>query len=558
MRRSSAVLRVLALCSVGVFSIAGLPDNGLPDNGLPDNGLPDNGLPDNGNSPDALINTPLFFNRALHAWWVGHPFNAATVGAAGSPLNMALSDTYSALVMSYVWQLCHPAGSDAKLVASATGKKYVFQGRLGLCVRSGGHGWHRDTTLDAETARWLSASIITQVNRYAVHNRFSLRGPLANQLTAMAPTMTSYTYKFGTHDKVGALNACSGAATGKAPCGWKPHYVGVGAVGSKVRINARSNGARMLLQVNLGIHGANPGQAGAIAISGNSGVIDPKVEFTVPAGGTFNVQWAADPRPMSRTLPATVKPPKLTATLIAGGGTLRFPADEVFAFVNREMYSTSMLFNLGASDNNIASIPGVTSSGQKVASCEASINSKGSLQFCVGAATLTEYNRTMERYRVSTAAATTPCTPCRRTPRRGAKTVVFPNANMWLSSSWTNAQDYYELRSCSSDLSSCVANFRGLIESKCDVQSKSVDSASPRPYAGPAEGLQDAFKCHIGSGPDTGFGVTTFFANYGNAGACWATKPGSRACGYKSRGCEHVKGKQAQKQQGPTGDCARN
>ena len=130
--------------------------------------------------------------------------------------------------------------------------------------------------------------------------------------------------------------------------------------------------------------------------------------------------------------------------------------------------------------------------------------------------------------------------------------VVFPNAHVWLSSSWTNAQDYYHLRSCSSDLSTCVASFEGFIDASycgpadphclntssktvsrpCHVQSLDRDSASPIPYSGGARKLFDAFQCHIGGGSDTGFGVTTFFANYGANGACWATTPADPACQY--------------------------
>src|SRR5262249_17771377 len=91
----------------------GIPDNGIPDSRLPDNGIPDNGLPSNGNSPDALINTPLFFNAATHAFWVNNPFTAATIAMPGNPLAQAISDKFNALVMSYLWQLCHPPGDDA-------------------------------------------------------------------------------------------------------------------------------------------------------------------------------------------------------------------------------------------------------------------------------------------------------------------------------------------------------------------------------------------------------------------------------------------------------------
>lgn len=519
----------------------GLPDNGLPDNGLPDNGLPDNGLPDNGNSPDALINSPLFFDAATHAYWVGNPFTGDTINAGMNPLRIALTDPFSALVMAYQWQLCHPTGDDATVVDSR-GATHTFHGRVGLCVLANGHGWHKDQPLDYDTARWLSSSTITQVNRFQVHNRYSLRGPTSdlslpggrgNQLTAMAGSMTSYIYKFGTDLPVAALDPCSPPGAGLDPCGWKPHFVGLGRPGSTVQVSANSNGVRMILQANLGIHAADPGSPGAIATSQSA--INPAVAFVVPQGGTFNVQWAADPRPDSNGGPASIAPPTLRARVVAGGGTLRFPADEVFVFANREMYSTAMLFNLTSVDANIAAIPGIGAQGQPVANCGPRINSDGRLQFCDGS-------------------VRDGCSACRRAPARGQ--VVFPNAHMWLSSSWTDAQDYYALRSCSSDLSTCVATFEGFIDDRycgpgdphclkpgsktvsrrCDVQSHDRDTAKPRPYAGGARKLDDASGCHIGSGPDMGYGVTTFFANYGSDGACWASSPNDPACRYVKRG----------------------
>jgi len=264
-------------------------------------------------------------------------------------------------------------------------------------------------------------------------------------------------------------------------------------------------------------------------------VVNPSVNFVVPVGGTWNVQWATDPRPTSTTLPATVAPPVLTAHVTAGGGTLRFPADEVFVFTNREMYATAMLFNLPSSSGNITPIPG-DADGTPVANCEPRINSDGFVEYC-------------------DASFNDGCRSCVRTPPEGGL-VVFPNANMWLAGSWTNAQDYYHLRSCSSDLTTCVANFRGFIDARycgpadphclnststtvsrrCNVQSLDRDTALPRPYRGPAQQLFDAFQCHIGTGPDTGYGVTTLFANYGSIGACWATTPTDPACRYVKPG----------------------
>jgi hypothetical protein len=518
----------------------GLPDNGPPDNGLPDNGLPDNGLPDNGNSPTALINTPLFFNATTHAFWVSNPFTAATIAIPGNPLADALRDPFTALVMSYQWQLCHPLGDDAA-VRDAFGKPHTFYGRTGLCVLPNGHGWHVDQPLDSDTARWLSAAVITQVNGNQVHNRYSVRGPTSdpglpgargNQLTAMTASLTSHLYAFGTHAPVQALEACPPVpqSTGLASCGWKPHFVGTAPPFSIVRISADSHGVPMILQVNLGVHAANPGDLAALAVSGTGGTIDPSVQLTVPAGGTFNVQWAADPRPA-----IGIVPPTLSATQVYGMGPLRFPADEVFVFPNREMYATAMIFNLSASDSNIAPIPGITVQGfQPVANCEPRINSDGFRQFC-------------------DASLTDGCNLCTRIIPP-VSTVVFPNAHMWLDSSWTNAPDYYTLRACAS-ATFCVAKFEGLIETpycgasdphclnaaskkvtdRCEVQSLDTDTASPLPYAGNPQKLRDAAQCHIGSGPDTGFGVTTFFPNYGTQGACWATGTNNPVCQYITR-----------------------
>jgi hypothetical protein len=260
-----------------------------------------------------------------------------------------------------------------------------------------------------------------------------------------------------------------------------------------VRISADSGGVPMLLQVNLGIHAADPGDIAALAVSGNTGILNPTVDFVVPAGGTWNVQWAADPRPTSTTLPATIAPPTLSARVLSGGGTLRFPADEVFVFTNREMYATAMLFNLSPGDANITPIPGVNDAGQPVANCEPAVNSDGKVQFVDASSADRVF--------------------CRRTPPTNGL-VVFPNAHMWLSSSWTNAQDYYHLRSCSSNLSTCVAKFEGFIDAhycgpadphclnlnaplttvsrRCGVQSLDRDTATPLPYKGGARRLFDA------------------------------------------------------------------
>src|SRR5262249_20277206 len=147
-----------------------------------------------------------------------------------------------------------------------------------------------------------------------------------NQLTAMTASLTSHLYAFGTATPVPALQACATPVTGAAPCGWKPHFVGTAPPFSIVSISADSHGQQMILQVNLGVHAAaNPGDPAVLATS--SSTIDPSVQFTVPAGGTFNVQWAADPRPA-----IGIAPPTLSATQVYGEGPLRFPADEVFVF----------------------------------------------------------------------------------------------------------------------------------------------------------------------------------------------------------------------------------
>lgn len=522
----------------------GLPDSGLPDNGLPDNGLLDNGLPDNGNSPDALVNSTLFFDPATHAYWVSNPFTAATMAVPGNPLTLAISDPLNAMVMSFVWQLCHPQGDDATVV-DAFGKAHTFHGRVGLCVLPGGHGWQIDQALDYGTARYLSSAVITQVNRSQVHNRYSLRGPTSdltlpgargNQLTSMTASLTSYPYAFGTDQPIKALGACDPTvfSTGLAPCGWKAHFVGLAQPGSIVRVSANSQGVPMILQINLGIHAANPGDPTALAVSGSSGVINPTVQFIVPVGGTWNVQWAADPRPTSTSLPATIAPPTLSVSTIAGNGNaLRFPADEVFVFPNREMYSTAMIFNLSSGDANITPIPGVASTGDFVADCAPRINPDARTEFC-------------------DASAPNSCLSCRRTSVKGALSVIFPNAHTWLASSWTNAQAYYQVRSCTADSSVCVSSFEGFIDAsycgpadphclssssqtvapRCHVQSLDNDTANPLPYTGGARKLYDAFQCHIGSGPDTGYGVTTFFANYGTQGACWATTSNDPNCQY--------------------------
>jgi hypothetical protein len=143
------------------------------------------------------------------------------------------------------------------------------------------------------------------------------------------------------------------------------------------------------------------------------------------------------------------------------------------------MYATAMIFNLSASDSNIAPLPGINSQGQPVALCEPRNNPTDFfVQFC-------------------DASVTSSCTPCTRIIG-SVSTVVFPNAHMWLDSSWINAQDYYHVRSCTPDTSFCVASFEGFIETpycgandphclnapskkaadRCQVQSLDTDTAA--------------------------------------------------------------------------------
>src|SRR5207247_3383768 len=56
---------------------------------------------------------------------------------------------------------------------------------------------------------------------------------------------------------------------------------------------------------------------------------------------------------------------------------------------------------------------------------------------------------------------------CPRPFPPGGHPVVFPQAKMWLSAAWTDQQNYYHARSCSSDQSTCIAELEGTIESAC-------------------------------------------------------------------------------------------
>jgi probable HAF family extracellular repeat protein len=143
---------------------------------------------------------------------------------------------------------------------------------------------------------------------------------------------------------------------------------------------------------------------------------------------------------------------------------------------------------------------------------------------------------------------TTSCTTCTRSFAPGAAHVIFPNAHLWLSRNWNNAQDYYHNRSCSSDLSTCVASFEGYIDapwanpatgrtvSPCQVQSSDADSHLPLPYLGTARPLSDANSCFVDTAVQSDFAVTTFFPNYRDFGACGAIgSSASASCAYSKR-----------------------
>jgi TolB protein len=140
----------------------------------------------------------------------------------------------------------------------------------------------------------------------------------------------------------------------------------------------------------------------------------------------------------------------------------------------------------------------------------------------------------------------TNCIPCTRTFTPGATHVIFPDAHMWLSKSWNNAQDYYRNRSCSADFSTCIATFEGFIDAPflnpatgqtvpaCLQQSADNDSTQPPlSYPGPARPLNDADSCFIGANVNTGFTITTFFPNYRDGGPCGAVAS-AKGCSYTS------------------------
>jgi probable HAF family extracellular repeat protein len=142
----------------------------------------------------------------------------------------------------------------------------------------------------------------------------------------------------------------------------------------------------------------------------------------------------------------------------------------------------------------------------------------------------------------------TSCTPCTRSFTPGALHVIFPNAHLWLSRSWNNAQDYYRNRACSSDLSTCIAAFEGYIDAPwlnpatgrtvpaCLLQSSDTDSHRPLPYTGTARALNDADFCFVDRTLRFNFAVTSFFPNYRDIGACGALgRVAATSCAYTPR-----------------------
>jgi len=162
--------------------------------------------------------------------------------------------------------------------------------------------------------------------------------------------------------------------------------------------------------------------------------------------------------------------------------------------------------------------------------------------------TLTGFVASLAGVQLCSAANTTACIPCTRNFTPGSLHVVFPNAHMWLSRSWNNAQDYYKARSCSSDLSTCIATLEGFIDAAflnpatgrtvpaCLVQNADTDTHSPLPYPPPAQTLHDANFCFVGSTTVPFFDVTTFFPNYRNFGSCGnISATATAACSFTPR-----------------------
>lgn len=558
-RRGLLLIPLFLLTTAGVPT-NGIPTNGIPTNGIPTNGIPTNGIPTNGANLDQLEGSLLFGNQSVHEALIGRAFTQANLTDPSSAEFELWSDPFSTVLLSYLWQDTHALGDDLEFTDSF-GNIFRFYGNLGLCDRKG-TGWARDAPLDDTCARWLSAVLISQINQSGIHNLFSARGSssdqalssfIGGQLTDMAPAIASFDYKFGTHNPVEALRAaCAPGTTGPANCGWQPGLVGTGQPGTVVKIQAVSGGVPMLLQVNQGIMGHDYPFAAAGSCFGQppgctdpdtlglavSGSVNPSVQFTIPRSRVFNVQWTA----LSRDQLAGMPEPSMTASIVRGRGAVRFPADEldIFPASNREMTAQGNLFGKANIDPALwscevrlrpvifAPISNAPTGATGVPNGATGVPSGAPTQLCL-------------------ASNGEGCTACTRSFPPGGLHVLFPNAHLWLSTHWTSAQAYYQNRSCSSDLSTCIAAFEGFIDGSfanpatgrvvppCATQSTDRDTHRPLPYGPLARRLHDASSCFVDQTRRSLFEVTTFFPNYRSSslGACAAiglSSPG--ACAY--------------------------
>jgi hypothetical protein len=268
----------------------------------------------------------------------------------------------------------------------------------------------------------------------------------------------------------------------------------------------------MLAQVNQGImgHDACP------ALCTDADVLAPaaqgsSIQLTIPPSRTFNVQWTAWSRD---DLVKTGAMPKMTAQVV-GVGTVHFPSNEVdiFPASNREMVARGNIFGQANID------PALWSCESRLVFSERTVGPSGfTTVLCL-------------------ASNTESCTSCTRPSTPGALHVIFPNAHLWLSHSWNNAQDYYKARSCSADLSTCIAKFEGFIDAfylnpatgsfvwPCLIQTEDTDAHLPLPYPGLPRMLRDANLCFAGTTLQAFYDVTTFFPNYRDFGACGAIGP---------------------------------
>lgn len=77
-----------------------------------------------------------------------------------------------------------------------------------------------------------------------------------------------------------------------------------------------------------------------------------------------------------------------------------------------------------------------------------------------------------------------------------APSIAFPNAHVWISSTWGDSQGYFQKRACTSDLSTCIANFQGTIDTgpaRCAAPAgQSVDALTGLP-------LGDVGGCNFGN-----------------------------------------------------------